>query len=347
MKVGLVTFSRAPNFGAFLQCFATNFALKKKDVIVENFDPNLMSFYSRTNWRPQNFVYRAQSKSYIHDRKIVQLLPKCTLGSGMDAILKLDAIFIGSDQVLNPNCIQDGNLDRVLIPSIFDIPKFGLAMSTYSNENLEMAGKKNLLALSDFTKLSFREEKVAQWIHKEIGLKGQVLPDPCFLLTAEDLTKITLKSKNIMKSNTRKFKTLVAGYDLQCWSPDIVKLIDLPWQVRYLNFQFRQAMKFGIFTGGPLEVLNDIMQAEVIVTNSFHFAVAGVIAQKRVILPFGNEFDGGERLRNLSNLLGFVKLRPNIMVYDPSEVGNLVLEKLRQSLNIYINECLKMASLKL
>ncbi|MFG6511437.1 MULTISPECIES: polysaccharide pyruvyl transferase family protein [unclassified Sulfitobacter] len=342
MKAALVTFSTAPNFGAFFQSYATNHELRRRGVSVENFDPNTSTHYARRTWRPQNLVYRAQEKSYQKDRAIVGIAPEWTGSRAADKLLDLDAIFVGSDQVLNPNCLQGRNLDNVLLPNIRTVSKFGLAMSTYSNAVLEDVGKKKLQELKFFSKLSFREAEVARWVKEEIGIDGDAVPDPCFLLTENDLRNVARNGPPSLRGT----KSLVVGYDLQRWAPTLVRSSVLPEPVRYINYNLRNAWRFGLFTKGPLQALNELLAAEVIVTNSFHFAVIGVIANKKVIVPSGHAFDGGERLRNLCRLLDFRASGKNAQIYDFPSGKNSSVEALRTTMVSYLDECFDMTKLR-
>jgi hypothetical protein len=336
MKAGLVTFSTAPNFGAFFQSLASTRELWRRGFSVRNYDPNQLDYYTRTTWRPQSFVYRAQAKSYHYDRELVAL--ECNwIGCDLtNSLSDLNAIFIGSDQVLNLNCIQGRNLDRVLLPMIRNIPKFGWAMSTYSTQDLDMIATNSLQELANFSRNSFRENTIASRIFDRTGIVGEIIPDPCFLFSQEDLEEYA----QISTSKPRVLATLVAGYDLRSWATELIKSVNPPEPVGYVNYQYKQAVKFGLFTKGPLHALKELLQAEVILTNSFHFAVLGIVANKTVIVQFDVGHDGGNRLRNLVKLLQFEESLPRIFIYRSQKEKCKKLAQLQKQLTSYMDKCL-------
>ena len=211
-KVLLSTFSRAPNFGAFMQTYATKMALIDHNFEVENYDPNGISYYWKNLFKPQGLVNFFRSLVYLNSQNSNFRHQKSD---------KYHAVIVGSDQVLNQNC-QKNKLLKCLKPEVNAKKIIGLAMSTYSADQLEINKIADLL--DGYSSITFREQTlVDKFSAKEIIC--DLLPDPTFSLNKDDLQ---------LGLATSQDSALCAGYDLEKWASAIKES-----KIRYINFNIR------------------------------------------------------------------------------------------------------------
>lgn len=199
MKIGILTFHRAHNYGAVLQCYALQEVLKSmghevwvvdyrqqfieelyctinsKTVLKLWCHPRTLFNYLRTG------VHRFRRKmnfnkfisSYLHIDKD----SKCTIQPNLDAYV------IGSDQLWSLHCLG-GFKDEVFL-GVFEHNKqakiIGYAIST-NTQSLEVLQNDGLNEyLKKFTDLSMREQFASDFIYQNSNYKTSVCLDPTIL----------------------------------------------------------------------------------------------------------------------------------------------------------------------
>ncbi|MDD3416040.1 MAG: polysaccharide pyruvyl transferase family protein [Lachnospiraceae bacterium] len=198
MKIGILTFHWATNYGAVLQAYALQRYLESKGhkVQIINYKPKL---YDNTFWsfirlrKFQNYsFYKAElkkesslklfRKQYLN---LTNRVYKC--GEIQNVLSIFDVVISGSDQVLNPNFLRNGDNPRVITPSYFlEFPfkghKIGYAVSfgciKYPKDDLELATK----YIKNFDRIGVRES-TGLAIVKSMGRDDAVVvPDPTLLI---------------------------------------------------------------------------------------------------------------------------------------------------------------------
>lgn len=211
MRIGILTFHWATNYGAVLQAYALQTYLESigHTVYIVNYKPKL---YDDTLWsfiRLQKFRnvkgYLADKKKeralvefrskYLHQTSIVR---KCQ--DIPNVIENFDVLISGSDQVLNPNFLRNGDKPRVVTPSYFlGFPfkgkKIGYAVSfgctQYPLEDLGIASQQIL----NFDKIAVRENSGLNILQTMGRNDGIVVPDPTSLLAPHKYQKLSEDSK--------------------------------------------------------------------------------------------------------------------------------------------------------
>lgn len=291
MKVGILTFHLAHNYGAVLQCYALQEALRsmghdvfvidyQQPFMVEHFRPKrywgIRSFISTLfHGDMKEYIYRSRlpyvrSKKFKHFRqKYLRLTDKCY---GVDDIPFMDLYIVGSDQPWNPDLT--GGPDLVYWGQ-FKRPQ-GSRLITYAMSGSENAiskvGWENILHYTkNFDALSFREESITRKFEELTGRKCETVLDPTLLADTKLWEPLISKKwknrkyillyhvggpKDVIDSMTFKAKQLAAEQEME--------FIDAS---RYLY--------------SPEGFVSLIKHASFIVTTSFHALAFSLIFQTR------------------------------------------------------------------
>lgn len=198
MKVGILTFHNAINYGAVLQVYAlqqTILALGEECEIIDYSCPAVVKQYRRKKIREciswKEFVsdllslHRLDKKkaafgNFIH--KYLILSDRVETVSG-DIVKRYDAVIVGSDQVFNPKN-TDGD-SAYLLDFNGKTKKIAYAASVGNNDFLSLwedkykVDYKKLLSVFQF--MSFRERETADFVSQLFGRAYQTVLDPVLL----------------------------------------------------------------------------------------------------------------------------------------------------------------------
>ena len=300
MKIGILTYHRALNYGAVLQCMSLYTALKNMghDVEIIDYRPQAIEKY-RMYFRAKDFClckgviaklrYLVSCLTLINSRRKtickfnefldnnIKLSP--VVRSVADAPQYYDVVFFGSDQIWNP-AINEG-IDKVFLGQM---PKGHAKFYTYAVSMGRLDLFKGKVAegyqryIESFDGLSVRETSMQAFLKEKLGKDSSVVCDPSLLLTKAECEKIAVKPHD----------------------KDYVLLFILDGNPKALGFANRIGKQMGkkvirigavqnpLHRNGcelraelsPAEFLGYIMYADCIVTNSFHATSFSLIMQK-------------------------------------------------------------------
>lgn len=205
MKIGILTFHRAYNYGAVLQCYALQEDLKELGHDVEVIDykqPFIDHIYQIYNWDLIRGCFRHPLGFYKFIKLVLPLrkLKRKNFGNFRNQYLTTsnpctatnipqdyDFYVIGSDQLWGINCLG-GQLDPVYFGEFKHKESakiIGYAIST-DNKSLKSAPQKQLSNwLQNFHALSLREQSMSDLLYNCMGTKSHVDLDPTLLLDKE------------------------------------------------------------------------------------------------------------------------------------------------------------------
>lgn len=212
MKIGILTFHRAYNYGAVLQCYSLQEVLREMghDVWIINYlQPHIERCYKPIIWRSwlrsvahlQRGAAWNALKKYPSRKKKKQDFEaftgkhlRCTAPCDSEHIPQdFDAYVIGSDQVWNQNCLG-GRIDNIYTACFPHKPEskmIGYAIGA-SMGTLEAMGDKLSEIISRFNAFSVREELAAKIIAcMTDGNRPHVCCDPALLHDTDFWSKIT------------------------------------------------------------------------------------------------------------------------------------------------------------
>lgn len=317
MKIGILTFHCADNYGAVLQTYGLQEYLKSlgHEVYVIDYCPqyllkpykifewkrystqsvirNLLLFF-RAIWASPIRLKRKKKFSRFRHNWINLLSADCL---GKDS--NFDAFVFGSDQIWNP--IITNGLDRVYLgqfPAAQGKRLIVYAASAGSSENLASCESELQMFIPRFHAVSAREMSLSNHLHSIVGNHIPVVIDPV-LLAGRDVYGQLSSRKKKRKPYLLSFQLLydekqsqIAGNIAQEIGLDFIELAS------YESFKHKP-----LATESPEDFLSLFQEASYIVTSSFHGTVFAILFEKDFNTISLNEKQS-ERMSNLLSSLG-------------------------------------------
>jgi len=329
MKVGIITFNSAHNYGAVLQVWALQEKLKSEghqvevinyripaiDNLYQVYVPRWISKNSMVNRVCHKLQYMKarvripeKSKRYKKFENFINhVLPTTVPYHNYEALknakFDYDLLITGSDQVWN------GNITRGISGAYFlafgdeKVKRISYAASIGKDafdEEEKIVVQKYLKGL-DY--ISVREEKAKAAVEELTDKEVDVVLDPTLLLDREKYDK--LKKPFPVKGGDYIFVHNVhlvkVDARLNAIVEEISRRTGLPVVNNRADYSFKN--EIGKFSeGGPEEFLGVIDGAKFVITNSFHATVFSTIYEKKFItVP---HFKNPDRMRNLLQMFG-------------------------------------------
>ena len=313
MKIGIITFQNAENYGAVLQCKALYTYLAECGNNVEIIDyrcPTVENTYRIfPKFRKNIFILVRQCigslKNYkglkLRKQKFQQFLASFdkTRPLSLDEICKAnfdyDIIISGSDQVWNPNIT--GGFDKAYFLDFKGrFRRIGYAISLGNINYPQFSGKEFYDLIRPFDYLSFRELDAAEFISRKISRQCMQVVDPTLLLTREQWDSIV---ENTVFPTPTKY--ILVYYVIKGQSSDelvrIAEQLSKTHHIPIINIKIdRNTSRYHIKVNnllnvGPLEFVYLIKNASMVVTSSFHGATLSCIYQKdlSIVMPKEND----------------------------------------------------------
>lgn len=286
MKIGILTFQNARNFGALLQCYALQEILKKAgyNVNVINYRQKNIDNYNKFNYRlvikyllklkplAAYYTYIGQSKKIkltkrynVFTNKYLALTKPCKKHN----IPFFDKYIIGSDQVWSLFC-TDGELDETYFGCFkrpLDSKLIGYGISS-NIKSLDRLGKERIKEyLNNFNNLSFREHCVSERVGFFSKRKYPVVLDPTLLAMPEiynNLINEKMAGKQyIVTYNLREHKNEIDEETHKIASKLGYEVVDLSF-----------------YNNDVVDFVSIIKNSKLVVTSSFHGVAFSIIFHK-------------------------------------------------------------------
>ncbi|TAH72108.1 MAG: polysaccharide pyruvyl transferase family protein [Anaerolineaceae bacterium] len=317
MKVGVVTFHSANNYGAVLQTWALQKVLEDLNITtgVINYHPDIIDgLYDPMKLKrglPRRLL---KMKLYIRNRKSLIRYNKFQsfLGTKLNLIgdyrtykeleaanLNLDAYIVGSDQVWNPTHI--GGFDPAYYLEFAEPASKRISYAASLGTDYVVPKHKNAMekALNSFTSISVRERSIQNEISELAGKPVEVVLDPTLLLDKDDYDEIKVKSK--YKEPYILVYSIEKNPQLMEFANKISVSLGMPiLQRRPMNGLINQMEPF--YTSDAGEFLGHIEAAKYVITNSFHGTVFSILYGKPFVSMLHT--DTGRRTEDLLKDLG-------------------------------------------
>lgn len=343
MRVGILTFHNAENFGAVLQAYALKTFLQNCGCdaqIIDYRNPAITAVYDIFN--PRILLTRKNIFASLHqyfsrfrnleDRRIckkkyldfrntyLNLTKRCASLKSLD--IDFDRVIVGSDQVWNLHLT--GGFDKNYFLDF--VKKTGVKKISYAASaevdpcNLLAKHRDKVSALlNDFDDLSVREdfliEELACYTMKEIS----VCLDPTFLLDAETYRSLSEEVSHDKYVLVYHMTPIPEGALMaeSVARKNGWKVIEI--HIGYGCGESDERHKVNL---GPLEILSYLVHAEEVFTSSFHGLALSLIMNKNVwVVDKGNNM----RQRNLLSSLNLDNrlLSSNSFVDVPIDYSNV------------------------
>lgn len=358
MRIGILTYHNAINYGAILQVFALQQTLKKID---KNIEVYIINYCSKTVEKQYNWIKYKEStslKKYILSNATVLVRKKkkenfkeflknnlnCTkkiITLKDNLIQEFDILIVGSDQVWNPDC-TDGDGTYLLENVGKNILKVSYAASM-GNENKislyqDKYGIDYLKKLQDFDFISCREMAATNYLIKKLEKKCETVVDPVVLCDIKEwrqLIESMKKSFNEIIRDKYVFIYNLGNFEILS---KIVKKIrkETNYKILVVNKDIKGDLIFYNCENrsniGPDEFLYLLSNAELVISDSFH-ATAFSIIFKRKFYVIGNNSPNNTNTR-MQNILKHYKLEERYLI-GTTKIESL---NLKQEIDYSISE---------
>lgn len=355
MKTGIITFHRAHNYGAVLQCYALATTLKNLGHDVEVID------YLPTQFKIEYSIYPFRHLSLIRKiTQLVKLLPvldiKIKRSKGFNSFISTlplskksfdetnarfdnyDVIVFGSDQIWNP--VLTNNKDNVYCGNF---PKLGKRFVSYAASTnpklLQKEYQEYFEGIIDrFDNISTRESSLTNYLNGLSNNVSQVVLDPVLLLTKDQWKKIAIKpqeEKYLLVYTVPQHPQIiqVANQLAKEKNLQVIEIRPNIHNIRKKNY---------LQTVSPTEFLGYIMYADYVLTTSFHGTALSVVFEKQFLtLSINEQVDD-----RAANLLENLCLSERLVKHNDYHRGiidykNPVLTQLRNTSIDFLTSSLK------
>lgn len=320
MKIGILTFHRALNYGAVLQCYSLSEILRAMghDVEVIDYRPAYIEkhrkIFNINSIRREKFIGKLKTTclipiTYVKKRKASQafdnflkhhLHMSARVFNANDVPPYYDVIIFGSDQIWSPTICKG-------FDSIFwgKVPKrntrfvcYAPSLENYQNFT-DIQWNFILRELKNFDSISVREKAFKDELEKRSTREVDWVLDPTLLVSPKTL-KQCLKKPAIEKYIF--LFTVQPGslpYEI---SRKVAK--EKGWKIVRARATKRLSEEEGVIQLGscsPEEFLGLIYYAECIVTNSFHATAISIQFGKKI---FSAQCERSKRIKNILDVVG-------------------------------------------
>ena len=332
LKIGILTFHNAHNYGGVLQAYALQSFINKNfsNVTAEiiNYKSKKIEYqysFKRLLRKPhlipikapilaiRKFYFNKFIKNNIAISK--KIYNRNNIGKSIN---EYQGYIVGSDQVWN-YILTDGDL-TYLLDFVKTKNKFSYAASFGLNTIPEIYRNDYKRLLSEFALISVRENSGIELLKNNFGISDSfVNVDPTLLLTKEEWISL------ISKKNKYKDKKYVLIYTIHP-SKHIVKRAKQYAKTNNLDIIYLGTLKpiKGVKFIPVAEVedfLNLFLNAHTIFTNSFHGTVFSIIFHKKmqIELPYK---DG--RNSRIENLIKICNLKSQVISEETDTINNQI-----------------------
>lgn len=333
MKIALLTFHNAANYGAALQAFGLQKALDEKGF--ENIYINYQNEHRINSYSVSNHVLSAVRK---HDFKGAirylagapfLLLRKARFNAFYKENLRstkeiyksshaskclngtYNKFIIGSDQVWNWS--NNGGDHSYMLSFVTDNDKKISYSSSFGiseiPEDLKLIYQKYL---SQFNHLAVREQKGVEIVNNLINRKPKLVLDPVFLLSKEQWLDVANPKKieeSFVFSYTNKPNQLEKFLSTTEYNLTDTYLYKLSRNIKVNDFLEKKIkVKYSM---SPSKFLSVVRDAKLVVSASFHCVAIAIIMNKPFVAILTGNKGKDERLTNILSLLDL-----NNRIYD-------------------------------
>lgn len=350
-KVGIVTIHDADNYGSALQAFATQKVIEEigyQAIIVDHICPKTSKEYGiKRIFAQRNLKAMIETiiritilyPSRIHFRNFRD---KFFIEQEEQDVIEKQQQFkkfvVGSDQVWN---YKITGFDKAyFLNFVTDNSKKVSYASSFGITQIEEDKKQEYQQLlNDFHKIAIREEQARVLIKELIDKEVPVVLDPTLLIRKEEWIKL------INKKN--KYQNYILCYQI-AYSQSLVDFAqELARKTgkKIISIQGSMRNKFEakyIWSAGPLEYINLFLNADYIVTNSFHGTAFSINFNKNFFTELLPSFE--KTSSRLESILDMFELRSRQIVdgknanmldaVNYEKVNELLDKKRGESINI-------------
>ena len=318
MKIGILTFTGADNYGALLQNYALIHFLQNNKI-----DAQTINIHVETIEKPYEIRIMPEKRKniYIWAKMLIEniiIYPKMKnrkesfeefrklylrLSDEVKKIddienMDLDVFIVGSDQVWNQDIVKTENMELFTLGCVKSKTKISYAASAGS---VKCFSKEFGKRIKNLNYVSVREQELKEELICNYAIDADVVVDPVFLLSKEEWNEV-------IPVDTVERKKYVLVYYIERNNKKVIKIAQSLAQkhnlqiVNISGIDIKSLIKGESYYGEhPLNFMRLIRDAEFVVASSFHAMAFSVIFQKNFwIVP--HEKTSSRMLNFLDNI---------------------------------------------
>ena len=346
MKIGILTYHRAHNYGAILQAIAMRVVLQRMghDVSYIDYWPNYhrdaYKFFSWSRFRKQKLGYlkkrlflfseiRSRIEHFERDIRFY-IAPYCMPYSRKT---KYDVAVYGSDQIWRRQYVTK-QLNPVYFAQNTIIASKHITYAASMGVLLNEVQDKQKIAqwLKSFDKISVREKDLKDYVSL-LGYDSDLVLDPTLLLSKDDWDTI-LKPVQIRKSGYVLYYSL----NPDSFSVKAVKEFAMLKGLRFIEVKGTAGKdsESSISQCGPREFVSLIKYADYVFTTSYHGLIFSMIYEKEFYASFAKNGGRAESILSLVDLesrlvKSMAEKIPDFQKIDYVHVRNSLLDVKKES----------------
>lgn len=344
MKIGILTFSSAFNYGAVLQAFALRKYISSIDLENEVCIIDYNPIYFQKKYRQPSLlsiIKHSKVKYYLTAWKCYNDLKKKNNAFSRFKSLyfnfgkveqSYDYIVLGSDQIWNKK-LTGNSLDKYFWGNTYYESSMVISYAASFGDSLDIKDISQIkYNLSHISNISVREKQSAETLNSIIHKNVSVVVDPVFLLSKSEWTAIC---KPINKS---KFIFIYFfGNDAALFDEIERYAKSNGFEVVFCTTGYCNQPRYDNTTS-PIEFVSYIKEASMVITNSFHATAFSLI--------FGTKFisvkrkDGNNlRISNLLLMSNSVNLFMDSELVTQNVIHKIINEKNNSNENLKLEIC--------
>lgn len=318
MRICILTFHRAQNYGAVLQAYALQKKIEELGYTCDILDyrcekiENSYKLFGVKSPSPKNVVSMLlhlpfnikKEKSFAKFRKQFLRISEeiYTRQNIANSNKEYDVFIVGSDQVWNGDLT---GVDRTYFLDFVKERKTKIAYAASVGKEGFALEMKELIRdnLNSFSAVSVREEDTIELLHKITNTEIECVMDPVFL-QSQDFWNNLVSPRKIKEKYIFLFE--LHEHDASKYAVELANKMHM--KVVYVPNGLRSQLN-AEKVESPLvnEFLSYIKYAEYVVTDSFHAAAFSIIFHKNLHVLLKTELKGlNSRLTSLLNKLGLI-----------------------------------------
>lgn len=284
MRIGILTFHFAYNYGAMLQAYALSEYLSKcgHDVKIINYYPDeLRHLYTLNPFvasRKREVIEKFKkfpscARQFRRFEKFKNEELPCTEEISRDHLSqcnnRYDAFIVGSDQVWNNRILE--NVTPYFLDFVDDKKKKISYAASFGSVDISERYKRSLpVYLEKFDKISVREKEAVRLLDG-VGISSISVVDPVFLLNRKEWLSL-ISSISVSKERYLFYYALEADAKLDEYVKCRAKREDKKMVVVHPTCEKVSNIKEAVYLNdvGPKEFLSLLVNADTVITNSFH-----------------------------------------------------------------------------
>lgn len=304
MRTAILTYSKAYNYGAVLQAYALQKVIQRMGHDCKLIDYHCPGVDGQYSYRfPKSFLdikinaglflSREKRKEIDKFRRKMDFTDPYSRENIAEAVPLFDRFIVGSDQVWNGICTNDD--PSFFLDFITETCKKNSYAASFGKTALS-EDKKNTYSkyLSDFYRISLREESGSTLVKALTGRDAPVMLDPVFLLPQKEWESFTAKNDGgyvYVFQYVSNEKTIALAKEIA----------DRQGRKLLISSSCLKSRHYGqpVKPKGIEGFLSDVRNAGLIITDSFHCAAFSIIFQRPFFAVLRENDPSNTRLENL------------------------------------------------